>query len=81
MGGLNTYESTDAIAREFGLVVLDLMTKCMGAVYKWREESNPNEKTDMLVNALGPLLEAFCCQWYKSADKWRRLLIPTGSVI
>ena len=63
-------ESTDAIAREFGLVVLDLMTKCMGAVYKWREESNPNEKTDMLVNALGPLLEAFkqACEKYGEKD-------------
>lgn len=59
-------ESTDGIAREFGLVVLDLMKKCMSSVYGWRKESNPNEKTDKLVNVLAPLLETFkqACEKY-----------------
>ena len=34
--------STDAIAQEFGRIVLDLMGLCMSAVYLWRKESNPN---------------------------------------
>jgi transposase len=63
-------ESTDAIAREFGLIVLALMEKCMSTVYRWRGESNTNEKTDELVNALAPLLEAFkeACEKYGGKD-------------
>jgi len=63
-------ESTDAIAREFGLIVLDLMNKCMSAVYGWRSESNAKEKTDVVVNALAPLLEAFekACEKYGGKD-------------
>ena len=63
-------ESTDAIAREFGRIVLDLMGQCMSAVYLWRKESNPNEKTAKLVNTLAPLLEAFkeACEKYGGKD-------------
>lgn len=63
-------ESTDATAREFGLLVLALMNQCMSAVYEWRKESNPNEKTNKLIHSLTPLLEAFkqACEKYGEKD-------------
>ncbi len=63
-------ESADGIAREFGLIVLNLMKKCMSTVYAWRKKSNPNKKTDKLVKDLAPLLEAFkqACEKYGEKD-------------
>jgi hypothetical protein len=59
-------DSCDLVAQEFGLLTLDILSICMNAVYDWRKESHPLEKTDALTNKLNSLLEEFklICEKY-----------------
>lgn len=58
--------SCDLVAQKFGLFTLDILNICMSAVYDWRKESHPLEKTDTLTNKLDSLLEEFklICEKY-----------------
>ena len=59
-------DSCDLIAQKFGLLTLDILNICMNAVYDWRKESHPLEKTNTLTNKLNSLLEEFklTCEKY-----------------
>jgi transposase len=63
-------DSCDLVAQEFGLFTLDILNICMNAVYDWRKESHPLEKTDTLTNKLNSLLEEFklICEKYGGAS-------------
>jgi transposase len=59
-------ESTDSIAIEFGRLALDFLNICMKAIYDWRNESHPTEKTNLLTDKLKSVLETFklICEKY-----------------
>ena len=62
-------ESTDAIAIEYGCLALDALTLCMNAIYDWRKEPHPREKTDALKNILFSALNEFkrVCEKYSGS--------------
>lgn len=59
-------ESTDAVAIAYGHLALDLLKTCKNALYQWREEAHPKEKTDALKNKLYYELDEFkrICEKY-----------------
>jgi hypothetical protein len=59
-------ESTDAVAIAYGHLALDLLKTCTNALYQWREEAHPKEKTDALKNKLYSELDEFkkICEKY-----------------
>lgn len=59
-------DSMDLTAVEFGRLTLDILKICMNAVYDWRKESYPLEKTDVITKKLNSILEDFkmVCEKY-----------------
>lgn len=59
-------DSMDLTAAEFGRLTLDILKNCMNAIYDWRKESHPQEKTDVITNKLHSILEDFkvMCERY-----------------
>lgn len=59
-------ESTDALAKAYGHLVLNLLKACMNELYQWREEAHPKEKTNVLKDKLFSELDAFkkICEKY-----------------
>lgn len=59
-------ESTDLVAIIFGRLVLKFLNSCMDKVYFWREQSLPEKKTEILIQALQPLIDEFkrACEKY-----------------
>lgn len=72
-------ESTDKIAQEFGLLVHAFLESCMDAVYAWRRQLHPMEKTNVILQAQQSRPEAFkqACERYGGKeithDKTRQL--------
>jgi transposase len=53
-------DSTDAVAIEFGSIVLTFMKTCMQAIYDWRKKLDvPSEKTNILLSVLSAILDEF----------------------
>jgi transposase len=63
-------DSMDLTAAEFGRLTLDVLKICMNAIYDWRKESYPSEKTDVLTNKLNSVLEEFKVMCEKYGGVW-----------
>ncbi len=63
-------DSMDLTAAEFGHFALEVLKICINAIYDWRKESYPSEKTDVLTNKLNSVLEEFkvMCEKYRGAS-------------